>query len=88
VGGGSRLCGENPLHPERHPRHGGRGSSFRSCRNGNLVPRPEVVGGRFLAERAFKSLENAKKYTDENPGYSVFDESGKAVYTRAGAMDG
>ena len=31
----------------------------------------------------FKSLENAKKCTDENPGHSVFDESGNAVYTGA-----
>ena len=35
---------------------------------------------------AFKSLENAKKCADENPRYSVFDESGKAVYTRAAAF--
>ncbi|MCI9229767.1 MAG: N-acetylmuramoyl-L-alanine amidase [Lachnospiraceae bacterium] len=35
---------------------------------------------------AFKSLENAKKCADENPGYSVFDESGKAVYTKAAAL--
>ena len=35
---------------------------------------------------AFKSLENANKCADENPGYSVFDESGKAVYTRAEAF--
>lgn len=35
---------------------------------------------------AFKSLENAKKCADENPGYSVFDEAGKAVYTRAAAF--
>ena len=35
---------------------------------------------------AFKSLENAKKCADENPGYSVFDESGKAVYTRTAAF--
>ena len=35
---------------------------------------------------AFKSLSNAKKCADENPGYSVFDESGKAVYTRAAAF--
>ena len=35
---------------------------------------------------AFRSLENAKKCADENPGYSVFDESGKAVYTRAAAF--
>ena len=35
---------------------------------------------------AFKSLENAKKCADENPGYSVFNESGKAVYTKAAAF--
>ena len=29
---------------------------------------------------AFKVLSNAKKCADENPGYSVYDESGKAVY--------
>ena len=32
---------------------------------------------------AFKSLENAKKCADENPGHSVYDESGNAVYTGA-----
>lgn len=35
---------------------------------------------------AFKSLENAKKCADENPGHSVFDETGKAVYARAAAF--
>ena len=35
---------------------------------------------------AFKSLENAKKCADEHPGHSVFDESGKAVYTRTAAF--
>lgn len=30
---------------------------------------------------AFESLDNAKKTCDEYPGYSVFDENGKAVYT-------
>ena len=30
---------------------------------------------------AYKSLDNAKKTCDENPGYSVFDENGNAVYT-------
>ena len=35
---------------------------------------------------AFKSLGNAKKCADENPGHSVFDESGKAVYTGAAAF--
>lgn len=29
---------------------------------------------------AFHSLENAKNCADENAGYSVFDESGKAIY--------
>lgn len=35
---------------------------------------------------AFKSLENAKKCADENPGCSVFDESGKAVYSSTAAF--
>ena len=30
---------------------------------------------------AYKVLENAKKECDKHPGYSVYDESGKAVYT-------
>ena len=30
---------------------------------------------------AYKSLDNAKKECDKHPGYSVFDENGKAVYT-------
>lgn len=30
---------------------------------------------------AFKVLDNAKRCADENPGYSVFDGTGKAVYT-------
>lgn len=30
---------------------------------------------------AFKSLENAKKCADENPGYSVFDVNGVNIYT-------
>ena len=36
---------------------------------------------------AFKSLENAKKCADKNPGHSVFDEFGKAVYTKAAAFE-
>lgn len=35
---------------------------------------------------AFKELGNAKECADGNPGYSVFDESGKTVY-RSGACD-
>ena len=30
---------------------------------------------------AFKVLENAKKSADEHPGFLVFDENGKAVYS-------
>lgn len=30
---------------------------------------------------AFESLDNAKKCADENPGYSVYDEAGKVLYT-------
>ena len=30
---------------------------------------------------AFRVLDNAKRCADENPGYAVFDEAGKAVYT-------
>ena len=34
---------------------------------------------------AFNNLSNAKKCADENKGYSVFDESGKAIYTSKAA---
>ena len=34
---------------------------------------------------AYKSLDNAKKECDKHPGYYVFDESGKAVYTSKSA---
>ena len=37
---------------------------------------------------AFKVLANAKKCADENPGYSVYDESGKAVYGSQGSGSG
>ena len=33
---------------------------------------------------AFKIFDNAKKCADENPGYSVFDDNGKVVYTGKG----
>lgn len=33
---------------------------------------------------AFRILENAKARADENPGYSVYDPDGKALYTSAG----
>lgn len=35
---------------------------------------------------AFHSLANAKKCADENAGYSVFDESGKVLYTSKAAF--
>lgn len=34
---------------------------------------------------AFSSLENAKKCADANPGYSVFDGNGNAVYSASGS---
>lgn len=34
---------------------------------------------------AYKVLANAKRKADENPGYSVFDASGKVVYSGKGA---
>lgn len=34
---------------------------------------------------AFKVLDNAKRCADQNAGYSVFDEGGKAVYTGSAA---
>ena len=35
---------------------------------------------------AFRDLNNAKACADKNPGYSVFDESGKAVYPTSTAL--
>lgn len=29
---------------------------------------------------AYKILDNAKKYSNQNPGYKVFDKDGKVVY--------
>lgn len=37
---------------------------------------------------AYKVLANAKKCADDNPGYSVFDESGRNVYTGKTASSG
>ena len=37
---------------------------------------------------AFNNLDNAKKCADSNAGYSVFDESGKVVYTGKQAGSG
>lgn len=35
---------------------------------------------------AYKELANAKSCVDQHPGYSVFDESGKALYPNVGAV--
>ena len=35
---------------------------------------------------AYKVLANAKKCADANPGYSVFDDAGKVVYTGTAAV--
>lgn len=32
---------------------------------------------------AFKSLDNAKKICNKNPGYSVFDSNGKKIYSKS-----
>ncbi len=63
---------------------------------GGVVSAPAETGSWYrvrktwadakLQKGAFMSLSNAKKCADENPGYSVFDESGKAVYTRVAAF--
>ena len=37
-------------------------------------------------EGAFRDLSNAKACADKNPGYSVFDENGKAVYPTSTAF--
>ena len=40
-----------------------------------------MIGRRLLAKDSYTCL----LYTSENPGYSVFDEAGKVVYTGAAA---
>ena len=40
-----------------------------------------VYPQHFQKASHFHSLDNAKRCADENAGYSVFDESGKALYT-------
>ena len=43
------------------------------------LPHPKNMGRCQVANRTYSSLKNAKKAC--NSGYSVFDSSGKAVYT-------
>ena len=70
--------------------------AFRKAVKAAMGGKQETAGGWYRVQKswadassqkgAFKSLENAKKCADENPGHSVFDENGKAVYTRAAAF--
>ena len=70
--------------------------SFRKAVKAAMGGKQETDGGWYRVRKtwtdvssqkgAFKSLEKAKKCADGNPGHSVFDESGKAVYTRAAAF--
>ncbi len=66
-GGGSRLWGEDPLYPERHPWNGWR-CIFRLCRRWGMVPCPEVVGGRFLAERGVQVAGERKEMCGQKSG--------------------
>lgn len=69
----------------------------KAAMNGSAVSEPEE-GGWYRVRKswsdaksqkgAFKVLANAKKCADENPGYSVYDESGKAVYGGSGSGNG
>lgn len=69
----------------------------KAAMNGSVVSEPEE-GGWYRVRKswadtksqkgAFKVLANAKKCADENPGYSVYDESGKAVYGGSGSGNG
>ena len=73
----------NGLHPGRVPK------DVKAAMGGSGTAEPEN-GGWYRVRKswadvksqkgAFKVLSNAKKCADENPGYSVYDESGKAVY--------
>ena len=47
-----------------------------------LIPCPQKLVGCQEPEGGLSTnLDNAKKCADSNAGYSVFDESGKVVYT-------
>lgn len=62
------------------------GVSFGSVGDGGWYRVRKSWADASSQKGAFKSLENAKKCADENPGHSVFDDSGKAVYTGAAAF--
>ncbi|MFA5638414.1 MAG: N-acetylmuramoyl-L-alanine amidase [Anaerovoracaceae bacterium] len=83
------------------PKHGKSMDTFRAdVKNalvGNSVPAPSPapIDALYRVRKtwidsksqkgAFKVLENAKRCADENPGYSVFDEVGKVIYSRKAA---
>ena len=71
--------------------------AVKAVMDGSGVSEPEEGGWYRVRESwadaksqkgAFKVLANAKKCADENPGYSVYDESGKAVYGSQGSGNG
>lgn len=63
--------------------------------NGTPAPQPQPIAELYRVRKswedaksqlgAYKVLDNAKKKADENPGYSVYDSKGKAVYTSKAA---
>nr|DAU56325.1 MAG TPA: hypothetical protein [Caudoviricetes sp.] len=68
----------------------GYGRPAYDAETGGSTPSPTPSTGLYRVRKswddmksqkgAFKSLANAKACADKNPGYSVYDESGKAVY--------
>lgn len=78
------------------PKHGKNMDAFRAAVKAELAASENTGGGADPAQLyrvrkawgdaasqkgAFRVLDNAKRCADENAGYSVFDESGKVVYT-------
>ena len=71
--------------------------AVKAVMDGSAVSEPEERGWYRVRKSwadaksqkgAFKMFANAKKSADENPGYSVYDESGKAVYSSQGSGNG
>ena len=61
MGDRHRLWGEDTHDPERHPWDGRRGIFPGSCRNGNLVPRPEDLDRCCLTERGVQVAGERKE---------------------------
>lgn len=65
---------------------GGSGSSGGTAASGQMYRVRKSWSDAKSQKGAFTVLSNAKSCADQNPGYTVFDNSGKAVYTsQAGA---